>query len=236
MEHEGKYEYIKFDKLRASYKEGVKNMEKMNFSFQEIIEDFPRFSGHMSIGRYLTLYELYKKTEGIAGHIAEVGTYKGTSLLWFGKLLQLFEPNSLTQAHGFDWFKGTGDDSVGLKIEKGSYSYNYEELLKVIKYQNIDNVCFVHKLNVITDFEKFFEDNPHFYYKMVFLDAGFYDVVKKSIEVLWPRLNKGGILVLDQFGHELSPGEAMAVKELLPDQKIRTINNSWMPNAYIIKE
>ena len=236
MEHEGKYEYIKFDKLRESYKEGVKNMEKMNFSFQEIIEDFPRFSGHMSIGRYLTLYELYKKTEGIAGHIAEVGTYKGTSLLWFGKLLQLFEPNSLTQAHGFDWFKGTGDDSVELKIEKGSYSYNYEELLEVIKYQNIDNVCFVHKLNVITDFEKFFEDNPHFYYKMVFLDAGFYDVVKKSIEVLWPRLNKGGILVLDQFGHELSPGEAMAVKELLPDQKIRTINNSWMPNAYIIKE
>jgi hypothetical protein len=236
MEHEGKYEYIKFDKLRASYKEGVENMEKMDFSFQEIIEDFPRFSGHMSIGRYLTLYELYKKTEGIAGHIAEVGTYKGTSLLWFGKLLQLFEPNSLTQAHGFDWFKGTGDDSVGLKIEKGSYSYNYEELLKVIKYQNIDNVCFVHKLNIITELEKFFEDNPHFYYKMVFLDAGFYDVVKKSIEVLWPRLNKGGILVLDQFGHELSPGEAMAVKELLPDQKIRTINNSWMPNAYIIKE
>ena len=236
MEHEGKYEYIKFDKLRASYKEGVENMGKMDFSFQEIIEDFPRFSGHMSIGRYLTLYELYKKTEGIAGHIAEVGTYKGTSLLWFGKLLQLFEPNSLTQAHGFDWFKGTGDDSVELKIEKGSYSYNYEELLEVIKYQNIDNVCFVHKLNVITDFEKFFEDNPHFYYKMVFLDAGFYDVVKKSIEVLWPRLNKGGILVLDQFGHELSPGEAMAVKELLPDQKIRTINNSWMPNAYIIKE
>lgn len=236
MDHEGKYEYIKFDKLRASYKEGVEKMEKMDFSFQEIIEDFPRFSGHMSIGRYLTLYELYKKTEGIAGHIAEVGTYKGTSLLWFGKLLQLFEPNSLTQAHGFDWFEGTGDDSVELKIEKGSYSYNYEELLKVIEYQNIDNVCFVHKLNVITELEKFFEDNPHFYYKMVFLDAGFYDVVKKSIEVLWPRLNKGGILVLDQFGHELSPGEAMAVKELLPDQKIRTINNSWMPNAYIIKE
>ena len=236
MELEGKYEYIKFDQLRESYKECVENMGKMDFSFQEIIEDFPRFSGHMSIGRYLTLYELYKKTEGIAGHIAEVGTYKGTSLLWFGKLLQLFEPNSLTQAHGFDWFKGTGDDSVGLKIEKGSYSYNYEELLKVIKYQNIDNVCFVHKLNIITELEKFFENNPHFYYKMVFLDAGFYDVVKKSIEVLWPRLNKGGILVLDQFGHELSPGEAMAVKELLPDQKIRTINNSWMPNAYIIKE
>ena len=80
----------------------------MNFTQDEIIEDFPRFSGHMSIGRYLTLYELYKKTEGIAGHIAEVGTYKGSSLLWFTKLVQIYESESLTQVHGFDW------DLVGL--------------------------------------------------------------------------------------------------------------------------
>jgi hypothetical protein len=28
----------------------------------------------------------------------------------------------------------------------------------------------------------------------------------------------------------------MAVKELLPDEKIETLNNSWMPTAYIIKK
>jgi len=236
MNHKGKYEYVKFDKLRDPYNEGIKKMESMNFSFQELVEDFPRFSGHMSIGRYLTLYEIYKKTEGIAGHIAEIGTYKGTSLLWFSKMLQIFEPNSLTLVHGFDWFKGTGEDSVELKIEKGSYSYEYSDLLEVIKCQNLDNICFVHKLNVVTELEDFFNKNPHFYFKIAFLDAGFYDVVKKSIEVLWPRINPGGILILDQFGHELSPGEAIAVKELLPNEKIHTLNNSWMPMAYIIKK
>lgn len=236
MKHEGKFEYTKFQKLRDSYNDGIDNLSEMNFDFKETIEDFPRFSGHMSIGRYLTLYELYKKTSGISGHIAEVGTYKGTSLLWFTKLVQLFEPNSLTQVHGFDWFKGTGEDSVELKIEKGSYSYEYVDLLKVIKYQGLENNCFVHKLNVVTELEEFFYKNSHFYFKCIFLDAGFYDVVKKSIEILWPRLNKGGILILDQFGHELSPGESMAVKELLPDEKIETLNNSWMPTAYIIKK
>ncbi len=236
MNHEGKFEYTKFEKMRKPYEKSLEILEKMNFNFREIVEDFPRFSGHMSIGRYLTLFELYKKTEGIAGHISEVGTFKGSSLLWFTKLVQLYEPNSLTQVHGFDWFKGTGKDSVGLKIEEGRYSYDYEELMKVIKAQNLENLCFVHKLDVVKELEIFFKENPHFYFKLVFLDAGFYDVVKRSLIELWPRLNKGGILILDQFGHELSPGEAIAVKEILPNEKIRTLNNSWMPMSYIIKE
>lgn len=236
MNHKGNFEYIKFENLRSPYSNSIKNLELMNFEFKEIVEDFPRFTGHMSIGRYLTLYELYKKTEGISGHIAEVGTFKGTSLLWFTKLLQIFEPNSLTQVHGFDWFKGTGKDSIDLKIEEGSYSYNYEELLKVIEFQNLQNMCFVHKLDVVKELKEFFEKNTHLYFKLVFLDAGFYDVVKNSLIELWPRLNKGGVLILDQFGHELSPGEAIAIKEILPEAKIQTLNNSWMPMAYIIKE
>ena len=236
MKHKGKFEYMKFDNRREGYKKAMEGIKSMNFTQDEIIEDFPRFSGHMTIGRYLTLYELYKKTEGIAGHIAEVGTYKGSSLLWFTKLLQICEPEALTQVHGFDWFEGTGDDDIELKIEKGSYKSSYEELQDLIKVQNLQNNCFVHKLNVVTELEKFFDENQHLYFKVVFLDAGFYNVVKKSIEVLWPRLNPGGILIFDQFGHDLSPGEAMAVKEMLPGEKIQTIPNSWMPNAYIIKK
>jgi predicted O-methyltransferase YrrM len=236
MNHTGKFEYTKFEHRRESYRDSISKLKSMDLSFEELIEDFPRFAGHMTIGRYLTLYEMYKKASGIAGHIAEVGTYKGSSLLWFTKLVQIFEPESLTQVHGFDWFKGTGDDSVELKIEKGSYSYEYENLQYLIEAQTLQNNCFVHKLDVVNELEDFFKQNPHLYFKVVFLDAGFYDVVKKSLEILWPRLNPGGILILDQFGHELSPGEAMAVKEILPDAKIETINNSWMPNSFIIKK
>lgn len=235
MNHKGKFEYTKFEDRRKPYYESMKKLKDLSPSFGELVEDFPRFTGHMSIGRYLTLYEMYKKSWGIAGHIAEVGTYKGTSLLWFTKLLQIFEPEALTQVHGFDWFKGTGEDDIEVKIEKGSYSYPYEDLQKLIKAQNLQNKCFVHELDVTTQLKEFFETNAHLYFKVVFLDCGLYSVTKEALKNLWPRLNVGGVLILDQFSHELSPGEAMAIKEILPNAKIETLHNSWMPTSYIIK-
>ena len=63
-----------------------------------------------------------------------------------------------------------------------------------------------------------------------------YDVMKAAIPLFWDRLIPGGIMVFDQFSHELGPGETIAVRELLPNAKIQTIPNSWMPNAYAVKE
>ncbi|MGC9402629.1 hypothetical protein ACP43V_09260 [Vibrio genomosp. F10 str. 9ZC157] len=47
----------------------------------------------------------------------------------------------------------------------------------------------------------------------------------------------------EEQGHEygslesikFAPGESGALHELLPDVSVKTIPNSWMPNAYIIK-
>jgi hypothetical protein len=39
------------------------------------------------------------------GHSAEAGIWKATSTLYFAKLAQLFEPESMTLVHGFDWFR-----------------------------------------------------------------------------------------------------------------------------------
>jgi len=72
-------------------------------------------------------------------------------------------------------------------------------------------------------------------FKMVFLDSGTYSVTSASIKALWPRLNVGGIMVFDQYNNEVAPGETRAVQELLPDEKIQTIQPSWMPCSYICK-
>jgi len=60
----------------------------------------------MNIGRFLALYETYKRTLNLAGHIAEVGVWKASSLLYFAKLTRLFESESPTLVHGFDWYRG----------------------------------------------------------------------------------------------------------------------------------
>jgi len=45
----------------------------------------------MSLNRIITLYEIYKKTLGLNGHIAELGVYKGSGSLLFAKLVKIFE-------------------------------------------------------------------------------------------------------------------------------------------------
>ena len=42
-------------------------------------------------------------------------------------------------------------------------------------------------------------------------------------------------MVFDQFNHELGPGETRAVREFLPDAKIKTLPFTWMPTAYVVK-
>ena len=233
--HEGKYEYIKFNKRREPYYQGLERIKELEYSFQDMVEHYPCFVGHMTLSRFLGLYEMYKMSLGVAGHIAEVGSFKGASLLHFAKLVNIFESESLTQVHGFDWFEGTGGDEIETFVEAGTYKESYERLLELVKAQQLDNMTFVHKMDVITGLEPFLNENKHMQFKLVFLDAGMYNVVKAVLPLFWERLTPGGILILDQYNHELSPGETLAVREILPDAQVKTLPNIWMPSAYIIK-
>lgn len=236
-QHEGQLEYRKFDERRDSYYNTLKAYDELDIPIQDLVENFTCFTGHMSLARYLGLYDLYKRTLGVAGHIAEVGTYKGASLFLFAKLVKIFESESLTQVHGFDWFQGMQkDNKVEFKVEKGSYKADERTLRNLIELQNLQNIAFVHKLDVIKELKNFLEEFKHLQFKLIFLDAGLYEVVAVALPLLWERLTPGGILILDQYNHELSPGETIAVREVLPHARVRTLPNIWMPTAYIEKD
>ena len=234
-EHEGNYEYIKFDSRRDAYYQTTENLKQMDYSFEDLIHHFPCFVGHMTLARFLGLYECYRMTKGITGHIAEVGVYKGASFLFFAKLLEIFESESLTQAHGFDWFKGTGEDTIESKVEAGTYKESYENVQHLIDIQGLGHVAFLHQMDVTSELAPFLEAQRHMQFKLLFLDAGMYNVVSTVLPLLWERLTPGGILVFDQYNHELAPGETLAVREYLPDVQVRTLENIWMPSAYIQK-
>lgn len=236
-QHQGEFEYIKFEDRRDSYYESINAFEELNIPLQDLVENFTCFTGHMSLSRYLGLYELYKSTLGVAGHIAEVGTYKGASFFLFAKLIKIFEAESLTQVHGFDWFEGMDNVNEDVqKVNKGDYKADESTIRKLIKIQGLDNMAFIHKTDVTKELKPFLDHHRHLQFKLVFLDAGIYDVVKIALPLLWERLTPGGILILDQYNHELSPGETQAVREYLPNAKVKTLPNIWMPTAYIVKE
>lgn len=229
-------EASKFDDRREPYWQGIREMLSMGYPPEDLVHHFPLFAGHVCLGRYLALYEAYKLTAGIAGHIAEAGVWKGSSLLWLAKLSQLFEPESLTQTHGFDWFKGAQPEADEAHlVSAGAYAESRERVQAMIDVQKLNRQVLLHELDLSKDLGQFFADYPHLQFKMVFLDCGLYKVVRHCIEHFWPRLTPGGVLLLDNFNHETAPGETQAVRELLPEFTLRTFPFAQQPTAYIVK-
>ncbi len=231
----GDLETRKFEHRNEPYYRGLEAIKRLDYELEDFVHHFPCFVGHMTLSRFLVLYECYKTTLGVSGHIAEVGTYKGASLLWLAKLTQIFEPESLTQVHGFDWFKGMDTERDAKHVKRWACAESHERVMQLIEAQGLQNVVRVHKLDVTRELNGFFDRYPHLQFKLVFLDAGTYEASRACIAELWPRLTKGGILILDEFNHELSPGETQAVRELLPDAEVRTFPWAWMPRGYIVK-
>lgn len=232
---EGKYETRKFADRRKPYYDGLAEILSLGYTPEDLLHHFPSFVGHMTLSKFFTLYELYKMTLGVAGHIAEAGVYKAAGSLLFAKLTQIFEPESFTLVHGFDWFEGTKPTEEEPNVLEGSYKEDHQRILRLIKAQQLDRIVHIHKLDLKTELESFFENNPYMQFKLIYLDAGQYDIVMSCLRNFWPRLTSGGIMIFDQFNQELSPGETRAVKEFMPDAKIRTLPYSWMPTAYVVK-
>ena len=56
-------------------------------------------------------------------------------------------------------------------------------------------------------------------YALVRLDTDWYASTKFELEVLWPRLAPGGILVIDDYGHWI--GARMATDEFFADKPVK---------------
>jgi predicted O-methyltransferase YrrM len=234
-EQKGKFEHKKFAYRKPGYQKKLEEILALDFDKTDYIHHFPAFTGHMTIARFLSLYEAYKMSLTVAGHIAEVGVFKGAGSLFFAKLIKIFEPNALTLVHGFDWFEGAKTTEEEKYVVDGECKEDYEKVMRLVKAQELDNIVHIHKLDVTKDLDNFFQKNQHIQFKLIFVDAGLHDVVSATIKHLWPRLTSGGIMVFDHFNHEFAPGETRAIKEMLPDAKIKTFQFGWMPTAYIVK-
>jgi hypothetical protein len=209
---------------------------QLGYSEEDFYNQFPCFVSAKTLARFVSFYQCYQMTLGIAGHIAEVGVYRGAVSLFLAKLSLLYEPHSMTQVHAFDWFREPeASEQEGID-NNPTYYEPYERIREMIAVQGLQRYVLLHRLNVVTELEQFFIDHSHLQFRIVFLDAGDYDTVARSIREFWPRLTTGGIMIFDQFNHEVAPGETKAIRELLPaDAVIRTFPHGGMPTAYVVK-
>jgi hypothetical protein len=232
---EWEFENTKYHPLAHPSESATSAYERMGYGIADFYEHFPCFVGAAYLARFISLYECYKNTLGISGHIAEVGVFRGACSLFFGKLSVLYEPAALTQVHGFDLFeRATYPDDA----PKGyGFNENYERVRNLVEIQGYQNHVKLHQLDARTDLPAFSAAHPHLQFKLVLLDSGAeYEIVRSCVETFWPRLSLGGIMIFDQYNHEAAPEETRAARDCLPpDAVIRTFPHGWMPTAYVVK-
>mgnify|MGYP000404276496 CR=1 FL=1 len=114
-----------------------------NLELRYVLESFPIYVRRVNLSRFLTHYELFKMALNVCGSFVECGVYRGSSLLTWAKLFEIYRPGDRSRKIiGFDNFKGFADihekdGSLVTECSKELGGWNpapyYEELLKHIE-------------------------------------------------------------------------------------------------------
>ncbi len=167
------------------------------------------------------IFKLLDLTRDVKGHVAECGVFRGHSLLPIG--LYLRQENALKKIYGFDSFEGFNEEvqidlDLGQEISEGAFnstSFNYvENLIKGFKLT--DEVII---------FQGYFEDTlsnvQDKNFSFVHLDCDLYSSYKTCLEFFYPRISKGGIILIDEYNDPPWPGCNKAVDELIQNNAIK---------------
>ncbi|MBD1143998.1 class I SAM-dependent methyltransferase [Pelagibacterales bacterium SAG-MED33] len=190
-------------------------------------------------------YELFKKSQNIPGDIIECGVFKGTGHLFWLKLLDIFDHNSIKKVIGFDTFKGFPKSVLKFEqkeakkfVKESNYSRNtLTEVNKKISRAGLNARSVLIKGDIIKTSKSYIKKNRGFRISLLHLDLDTYEGTKHVLNNFFPLVSKKGIVVFDEYGSR-GWGESEAIDEYFHDKKYSIIKteNSTKPTAYLIKK
>lgn len=179
----------------------------------EFVKHFPIDWEMFNLGRRYNLLQLLQLAKNVPGDSAECGVFRGSSS-WLILRHLLPYKGMLREHHIFDSFEGLsapGPDD-GEDMRKGECAHPLEQVQQ--KLAQFGDRCFYHK-GWIPDRFKDVKDKK---FSFVHVDVDLYQPTLDSIKFFYPRLNKGGILVCDDYNFTTCPGATLAMKEYFVDK------------------
>lgn len=175
------------------------------------------------------------KYNNLEGDIVETGVFKGANLILINNFLKKF--NIDKKIFAYDTYSGQSEptdldfDIKGTSMKKKFSDYKEKNLIPV--YCSLDDVKGYIKKYSKNDLDQLIfiegkvedtlieEKNLPSKISLLRLDTDFYESVKISLEILYPRLVSGGVLIIDDYGY--CKGAKIAVDNFFKDKK-----NIWM--------
>ena len=195
------------------------------------------------ISKILAHYEAYKMIKEIPGEIVECGVFKGVSLVRFAMFREIFSNPFSKKVIGFDTFDKfpttsfKDDDEARAKFIEaaGEDSISKKQLLEILEHKEINKFVELVEGDVTTTIPEYVKDNPELKISLLNLDTDIYEPAVTILEELYPRITKGGILLLDDYGTH--PGETKAVDEYFHNKNVEIKKFPFtMTPCFIIKK
>jgi hypothetical protein len=194
------------------------------------------------ISKILVHYELYKITHDIPGQIIECGVFKGASLSRFATFRDLFGNPLSKKIIGFDVFSEFPETKFSQDVEgrkkfidtAGEKGISKQQLIEVLKHKGIDKLIELVEGDITKTLPAYVDSHPDLKISLLNLDTDIYEPAVTILECLYPRISKGGVLIVDDYG--VFPGETKAVNDYFTnkDVEIRRFPFRMTP-SYIIK-
>lgn len=232
-----------------------KHFAKYKISKLEIIKNFSSLIRRSNLKRFLLHTELFKKINNRPGDIAEFGVYRGLGLMTWANLLECYSIGNRTKiVFGFDNWKGfekftkyDGKQSKNSgKIIGGFNPTKYkDELNSAIKIFDHDRfIGWKPRIRLIDGdvtktFKKFLKTNPGVRFSLVHFDMDLFKPTSVVLNLIYPRVVRGGIILFDEYGIHNWPGETKAVDDFLKKhKKIKLECSNWTntPAAWFEKK
>lgn len=194
------------------------------------------------ISKILAHYELFKLVSQVPGAIVECGVLKGASFSRFTMFREIFSNPFSKKIIGFDTFgkfpETSFEDDKKPREQQitsaGIESISKEQLYDVLKHKGTDKNVELVEGDITKTVPKYVKDNPQLKISLLNLDTDIYEPAVTILENFYPRITRGGILILDDY--ETFPGEAKAVDDYFKDRKIEIKKFSFcMTPCYIVK-
>ena len=214
----------------------------------DIYNQFMLWGGLDRFTKLLARYELFKMVMDKPGDIVEAGVLKGAGLLFWAKLIQIYNPLSRRKVVGFDTFEGYPVGSTRDYDNQTAQNFTQTQIAspdlvseKVIMDLAIAQ-SLAHRIELVKGdaretVEPYAQANPGFRVALLNLDFVLFEPTEAILKHMFPRVINGGVVVLDEYAVG-DKGESEAVDSFLIAQKPKLQSFPWAksPTAYFIKE
>jgi len=159
--------------------------------------------------KFISHLEFFKQTSHIRGEIVELGIFKGNSFFRWIKFRDLLEQTHSRKIIGFDIFGDFPEASFVKDKEKrdafvtetnGGKSISFEEINDLLNKQGLNKNIDIIKGDILVTLDSYLNENPHIKISLLHIDVDLYEPTKHTLEMLYKRVTKGGIIILDDYG------------------------------------